>query len=104
MILVSVMYPNVAGSKFDMAYYTSQHIPLVNRHWGSKGLEGVTLVRGLAGGGPDQPATYQIMALLQFASMDALQACLADGGAEVQGDVANFTDVEPILQISEQFS
>jgi hypothetical protein len=27
MIRVSVMYPNSAGSRFDMAYYCKTHIP-----------------------------------------------------------------------------
>ena len=101
MILVSVKYPNVDGSKFDMDYYLSHHIPLVKQRWSGKGLQGVRVAKGLGGGGPGQPATYQIMAFLEFTSMEALQACLAEDGEEVQGDVARFTDVEPILQISE---
>ena len=103
MIVVSVMYPNTAGSKFDQDYYLATHIPLVNKHWAGNGLEGVKLVKGMAGGGPEEPPTYQIMAHLEFSSIEAFQNCLGKGGDEVMADVANFTDVKPILQISEQF-
>jgi hypothetical protein len=35
MIKVSVLYPNAAGTKFDMAYYLNHHIPMVLRLVGS---------------------------------------------------------------------
>ena len=31
MIKVSVFYPNSADAKFDMAYYTTKHMPMVKR-------------------------------------------------------------------------
>ncbi|OYU97848.1 MAG: ethyl tert-butyl ether degradation protein EthD, partial [Burkholderiales bacterium PBB5] len=34
-------------------------------------------------------------------SVEALQAGLAKHGAEIMGDVKNYTDAQPILQISE---
>ena len=30
-VLVSVLYPNQPGSRFDERYYLDQHIPLVRR-------------------------------------------------------------------------
>ncbi len=103
MIVVSVMYPTVDGSKFDYDYYVSTHIPLVNKHWSGKGLEGVKLLKGLAGGGPEEPPIYQVMALLEFTSTEALQNCMGSGAEEIMADVANFTDVQPALQVSETF-
>ena len=34
MIKVSVLYPNTAGGKFDMGYYLSQHMPMVQQKLG----------------------------------------------------------------------
>ena len=31
MVLVSVLYPNQAGSRFDERYYLDKHIPLVRQ-------------------------------------------------------------------------
>lgn len=103
MIVVSVMYPNFDGSKFDFDYYLSTHIPLVRKHWSGRGLKDVRLVKGLAGGGPDEPPAHQVMAFFDFASMEALQSCMSFGVEEIMADIANFTDVQPALQISEQF-
>ena len=103
MLVVTVMYPNTDGSKFDRDYYVNTHIPLVDRHWTGHGYQGAELIEGLGGGGPGEPATYQVMAILRFDDMDAFQNCLGRGGEEIMADVANFTDVQPILQVSQPF-
>ena len=40
MIKVSVFYPNSPGAKFDMAYYTTKHMPMVQKK--------VTTCKGIA--------------------------------------------------------
>lgn len=98
MIVLSVMYP--AGEDFDYAYYTNQHIPLLQRHWGPHVVR-TSVLKGVssADGGP--PA-YQLVALVEFASIDALQAAMASAGtAEITGDVARFTPCQPLIQINE---
>jgi hypothetical protein len=34
LIKVSVLYPNAAGSNFDMNYYLNRHMPMVQRKLG----------------------------------------------------------------------
>ena len=55
MIKVSVMYPNGAGTTFDMAYYLGTHMPLVKRLAGAA-LRGQAVEEGMqrcrAGGPP----------------------------------------------------
>lgn len=100
MILVTAMYPSRPGSKFDLDYYLQKHIPLVKQRWSSMGLEEVRLVKGLGtADGADPP--YRIIALLFFRSMEDFQAAAAKHAPEILGDVANFTDAGPTLQISE---
>ena len=101
MVLVSVLYPNTPGSRFDHGYYVGTHIPLVRARWESMGLEDVRLLRGV--GAPGGEATYQVIALLTFRSQEALQGALDKHGAEVVGDVANFTDVQPVIQVNEPY-
>ena len=100
MTVFTVLYPAVDGAKFDHAYYEATHIPLVRDAFTATGLTGVQILKGLAGGG-GTPAPYLVIVNLTFRDAEALQASL--GGpraAEVMADVANFTDIQPIAQIS----
>jgi uncharacterized protein (TIGR02118 family) len=100
-ITVTVMYPDTAGSKFDMDYYLKSHGPLVHKLWGPHGLTGLKVVKGLATPDPNAPAPYRIIALVGFESLDHLMAAFQAHGAEVMGDIANFTDAPPQIQINE---
>lgn len=100
MVMVSVLYPNQPGSRFDERYYLDTHIPLVRRHWEPMGLTDLRLLRGATA--PDGgPAPYRVMALLTFASAEALQKASAAHGKEIFGDIPNFTDVRPVSQVNE---
>jgi uncharacterized protein (TIGR02118 family) len=99
-ITVTVMYPNTPGSKFDMDYYLGGHFDLVGRLWGSK-LVSARAVKGAATPDPDTPPPYQVIAILELASVEDLQSLIAESGDQVMGDIPNFTDVTPVIQISE---
>jgi len=98
---VVVLYPRQADASFDFDYYTSTHLPLVSSRWTEAGLSSVAALRGTAGpDGGDGP--YLAIALLTFGSQAGLDSAL--GGphaAEIMGDIANFTNVQPILQMTE---
>lgn len=100
MIVVSVMYPATAGAKFDMAYYQDKHIPLVGERWGSMGLREAKVMRG-AGAPGGGAATYSVIALLTFDSAEAFGQAAAKHGAEIIGDIANFTNVQPVIQLND---
>lgn len=99
MIKVSVLYPNRPGSRFDMDYYLSKHIPLVKQKLGSA-LKGVAIEQGLSGGQPGTPATYATMAHLSFDSIESFLGAFGPVAAQIQSDVANYTNVEPVIQVS----
>ena len=99
MIKVSVFYPNSAGAKFDMAYYTTRHMPMVKRLVSS--CKSIAAEQGLAGGAPGAPATYIAIGHLTFDSVEAFQSGFAPHATEILGDIPNYTNVEPVLQISQ---
>lgn len=99
-ITVTVMYPNTPGSKFDMDYYLSNHFDLVGKLWGPK-LLSARAIQGLGTPDPDTPAPYQVMAILELENMDDLHSLIKEHGEAVMGDIANFTDVTPVVQVSE---
>ena len=100
MILVSVLYPGDEGSRFDIDYYTRTHIPLVKQRWGSMGLTEVRLLRGLSGADGARPP-YAVIALLTFDSPERFRSAADAHGAEIFADIPRFTDVTPVLQVSE---
>lgn len=99
-ITITVFYPNDAGSKFDMDYYLGTHVPLVEDRWAGAGMTGMKLVQGAATPDPNTPPPYQVIAILDFASLEAFQGAVEEHGADVMGDIPNFTDVSPIVQIN----
>jgi uncharacterized protein (TIGR02118 family) len=60
-----------------------------------------TVDKGLAGGAPGAPATYVGMCHIFCDSVEAFQHGFAPHAQEITGDIANYTDVSPVLQISE---
>lgn len=100
MILLTALYPKTADSRFDMDYYLNTHTPLVRERLTPMGLTGIDLEEGLAGGAPDSPASYTLIGRLKFNTIDELQAAVVAHGPELMGDIANFTDVQPLMQIS----
>ena len=100
MIVVSVMYPATADARFDMKYYREKHVPMVGERWRTMGLQDAKILQGVsaADGGA---ATYSVIAMLTFESADALQKAMAQHGKEIVGDIANFTNVTPIIQIND---
>jgi len=100
MIKVSVFYPNKKGGTFDMAYYCNRHIPLVRRLLGPA-LKGAAVEQGLAGAAPGSPATYAAMGHLLFDTTEAFQQAFGAHAAAIMGDIPNYTNTEPIIEVSE---
>ncbi len=98
MIKVSVLYP--LTEKFDWDYYMTKHTPMVERLL-KPALQKVDIAKGLGGGGPGVPATYTTICDLHFESIEAFQTAMAPHGKEIMNDIANYTDVKPVMQISE---
>jgi uncharacterized protein (TIGR02118 family) len=94
-----VLYPQTADSRFDLDYYLNVHTPLVKERLTSGGLISVDLRQGMAGAAPDSPPAYAMVCHLNFETIDQLQAALATHGPELIGDIPNFTNVQPIMQI-----
>jgi len=80
---VLALYKKPADPKVFDEYYTTHHAPLAKT---LPGLLSYTLSKGL-----DEKAPYYLVAILSFASADALIAALASPqGQAVVGDLKNF--------------
>ncbi len=98
-IKVSVLYPSGEGKTFDMDYYCNKHAPMVAELLGDA-IIASTIEEGLAGGAPGSEPTYQVMGNMYFESIEAYQNSLGPHVERIMGDLPNFTNIEPIIQIS----
>ncbi len=101
MVKISMLYPNKPGSKFEMNYYLNTHMPLsiecLSAH---QGYRGVSVERGLAGGAPGSDPAYIAMCHYLFDSMEDFLAAFTAHAALLQGDMPNYTDITPVIQVS----
>jgi uncharacterized protein (TIGR02118 family) len=102
MATLTVLYPRAPGASFDHDYYENKHLPLAVRRWADAGLAGgEALIGKSAPDGSDSP--FFAIGIIHFESADALNSALnGEHAAEIIGDIRNFTDVQPILQINER--
>ncbi len=100
MIKVSVMYPAIPGARFDHDYYRDIHMPLVKARMGDACLY-YAIEKGLAGGAPGSAPTYVAMCHFFCDSVESFQAAFGPHASEIHGDIANYTDLQPVMQISE---
>ena len=101
MVKISILYPHTPGTRFNIEYYLRTHmamsIGLLRVH---PGFRGVSVERGTAGGPPGSPPHFVAMCHYLFASADDFLAAFVPHAERLQGDMANYTDVMPLIQIS----
>lgn len=101
MIRVNVIYPARQGARFDFDYYLKRHIPMVKDRLSGVGLSTITVDRGVGPMMPGADLPYACVASLQFPSSESVQQALAAHGAEILGDIQNYTDIQPVMQLGE---
>jgi uncharacterized protein (TIGR02118 family) len=102
MITISILYPNHQGSRFDMRYYVDTHMPLSIELLSSHpGFKGVSVERGLGGAEAGTDATYIALCHFRFNSSEDFMAAFVPHAARLQGDMANYTDIKPVIQFNE---
>ena len=100
MIKVSVMYSYKPNVRFDHDYYRTKHLPLIKSRMGAA-LKYYAIDKGLADRTGKSPSEYVAMCHLLCDSVDEYKSAFAPHAREIDGDIRNFTDVTPIIQISE---
>jgi conserved hypothetical protein len=102
MIKVVILYPNKEGARFDMRYYIEKHMPnsiaLLSSH---PGFRSVSVERGVGGAAPGSQAEYVAMCEYGFNSVEEFLEAFMPHAEELQGDIPNYTDVEPVIQFNE---
>lgn len=100
MIKVSVMYPCAAGARFDHAYYRERHMPMMKRLLGAA-CPYYTVDKGISGRAPGTDPVYVAKCEFVCMSEEGYRAASGRHQQEIRGDIANYTDIQPVVQISE---
>lgn len=100
MIKVNVMYPYTDDARFDHAYYRDLHMPMVKARLG-KACAYYTVEKGVAGRARNAPPVFVAMCSFICDSAEGYRAAMQEHGAEILGDIAKYTDIAPVIQVSE---
>ncbi|SKB87027.1 EthD family reductase [Dyadobacter psychrophilus] len=97
---ISIMYPFAEGKTFNMEYYETKHMPMVAGYLGAN-LVKYTIEKGLASGIPNQPLPFLAIGTFYVKSLSEYQAAVAPNRDAIRADFANYTNVVPVILVSE---
>jgi len=99
-IKLTVLYPGGHGKTFDMDYYCNKHIPMVAGLLGDAVI-GAAVEKGLGSALPGSPPPFAAIGNLYFDSMRTFQDSFGPNAKQIMADAPNYTNAEPVVQISE---
>lgn len=100
MIRISIFYPNKEEGRFDMDYYLNKHMPMSIEKQG-KALKGISVETGCNENLPGTQTPYIAMCHLLYDSVKAFQTAFTPHAELLSKDMINYTNIEPIIQVSE---
>ncbi|KAK2608506.1 hypothetical protein QQS21_002968 [Conoideocrella luteorostrata] len=90
MASITLLYPS--GHDFDLKYYLSTHMPIVETQWKSDGLRSWEITQFEPG------LPYQIQAVLKFDTLAEWEAASTGKNAPpVFDDIPKFTTAQPVV-------
>jgi len=101
MIRVTVLYANKPEGKFDHAYYANPHMKMVNETLTPMGLVKSEIDKGVGGASAGSPPPYVALGHMVFNSIEDFQKAWVAHGEKIMGDIPNYTNIDPLVQISE---
>lgn len=100
MVKVTILYPNDDGKTFDMDYYSKNHMPMLANLFGES-LKLYRIDKGIAGRTADEPVPYLAIGYLYFETLEAYQNSFGPNAEKILNDIPNYTNIQPVVQISE---
>jgi uncharacterized protein (TIGR02118 family) len=93
MIRVTFLYPTSDEATFDLDYYCTTHMPMLVSALGER----------CKGWGVDKVVSgpYQALGWVLVDDVDGFNAAMKERGAEIVGDVPNYTNVQPVMVIGD---
>jgi uncharacterized protein (TIGR02118 family) len=100
MFKVAVLYPNGEGKTFDMDYYEKKHMPMVAGFLGNN-LKFYEIDKGISGRTPNDKAPFVAVGYFYVNDIAEYSKAIAANRDAVVGDFKNYTNIQPVVNISE---
>ena len=97
---VAILYPNGEGKTFDMTYYEVKHMPMVAGLLG-KNLKFYEINKGISGRTPNDKVPYLAVGYFYVKDVAEYNKAIGQNRDAVISDFKNYTNIQPIMQISE---
>jgi uncharacterized protein (TIGR02118 family) len=97
---VAILYANGEGKTFDMAYYETTHMPMVAAYLG-KNLKFYEIDKGIAGRTPADKVPYLAVGYFYIKDIAEYNKAIGQNINTILSDFKNYTNIQPIIQISE---
>ena len=97
---VTILYPNGDDKTFDMDYYEKKHMPMVAGFIG-KNLKFYEIDKGIAGRTPNDKVPYVAIGYFYINDVAEYNKSIAQNRDAVVNDFKNYTNIQPVVQISE---
>ena len=101
MVQLNIIYPKKENSTFDWDYYLNIHMPLSIKLHG-EALKGVSIVKGLDMAAAGAPVSYVAITNMLFESVNSFLEAFMPHATLLQEDIKNYTNIEPVIQFSEE--
>lgn len=99
MVRISIFHPVTAGARFDVHDYIDRHMPMALERLGAA-IKGVRVEVGAEAASWPAP-TFVAACHYLCDSREVFEAAYAEHAGVLQADIANYTDIAPVIQISE---
>jgi len=100
MFKVTILYPNGDDKTFDMDYYEKKHMPMVAGFLG-KNLKFYEIDKGLAGRTPNDKVPFVAVGYFYIIDVAEYNKAIAQNRDAIISDFKNYTNIQPVIQISE---
>ena len=99
MVRVVAAYVGTASSSLDLDYYRTQHTAAAKRLLEPHGLAEIRVLGDFEPPANDGPRLFAVSEMV-FTSREAFDAAIQAEGAALFADLQNFTNIEPLIQLS----
>ena len=97
---VAILYPNGEDATFDMDYYEEKHMPMVAGFLGEN-LKSYEIDKGISGRTPDDEVPFVAIGYFYIDDVAEYSRAIAQHRDAVISDFENYTNILPVVQISE---